>query len=32
MVVEHAFLAGRGAAAPYPAERYARLSGAWRSG
>jgi hypothetical protein len=32
MVVEHAFLAGRGGAAPHAAELYARLSPAWRDG
>jgi len=32
MVVEHAFLARRGAAAPFPAELYARASSAWRQG
>ena len=30
MVVEHAFLALRGATAPHPAELYARASSAWR--
>jgi hypothetical protein len=30
MVVEHAFLAARGLAAPHPAALYARLSPAWR--
>ena len=30
MVVEHAFLAARGAPTPHPAETYAALSGAWR--
>lgn len=30
MVVEHAFLAERGAAAPYGAERYASLRPCWR--
>ena len=30
MVVQHAFLAARGAAAPHPAELYAGLSAAWR--
>jgi hypothetical protein len=30
MVVEHAFLASRGAATPYPAELYAQASSAWR--
>lgn len=32
MVVEHAFLAARGGAAPHDAQRYAALSAAWRSG
>jgi hypothetical protein len=32
MVVQHAFLAARGAAAPHPAELYASLSTAWRRG
>jgi len=31
MVVEHAFLAGRGAAAPYPAEAYLAALPDWRS-
>jgi len=30
MVVEHAFLAARGAPAPYPPQVYARLQPAWR--
>src|SRR5690349_8207810 len=30
MVVEHAFLAARGAAAPHPAEAYARVADTWR--
>lgn len=30
MVVEHAFLAARGAVAPYPPHVYARLQAAWR--
>ena len=30
MVVEHAFLADRGAPAPHPAELYAQLRSAWR--
>ena len=30
MVVEHAFLASRGAEAPHPAERYAALRPTWR--
>ena len=30
MVVEHAFLASRGGATPYPAETYAARSQAWR--
>lgn len=30
MVVEHAFLASRGAAAPHPAALYAEISSAWR--
>jgi hypothetical protein len=32
MVVEHAFLTSRGAAAPHGAGRYASLSAAWRRG
>lgn len=32
MVVEHAFLASRGAPAPHPAARYAALGAAWRRG
>ena len=31
MVIEHAFLAARGGAAPHPAELYAGLAPAWRS-
>ena len=30
MVVEHAFLAGRGAAAPFVARQYAEIASAWR--
>ncbi|HKR90503.1 MAG TPA: hypothetical protein VJS38_20220 [Phenylobacterium sp.] len=32
MVVEHAFLASRGAATPHPPELYAEASSAWRQG
>lgn len=32
MVIEHAFLASRGAAAPHPPELYAHASSAWRPG
>jgi ribosomal protein S18 acetylase RimI-like enzyme len=32
MVVEHAFLASRGARAPHPAALYAQASSAWRRG
>ncbi len=31
MVIEHAFLAGRGGPAPHPAEVYAAISPVWRS-
>jgi hypothetical protein len=32
MVVQHAFLASRGARAPFPAEAYANVSAGWRRG
>jgi hypothetical protein len=32
MVVQHAFLASRGGAAPHPAEVYARAQASWRRG
>jgi hypothetical protein len=32
MVVQHAFLASRGAAAPHPPELYARAQASWRRG